>query len=58
MNETKPSDGNKQPYVAPKILRIDLAAEEVLAEGCKLSNGGTSFGASPCTLNSCAQAGS
>lgn len=48
----------KRSYEKPKLRVIDLAAEEVLAIGCKVSDGGMAFGASPCPANSCNQAGS
>jgi hypothetical protein len=48
----------KRPYERPKLRIIDLAAEEVLAVGCKVSDGGIAFGGSPCPANNCNQAGS
>lgn len=48
----------KEPYVKPVLRRIDLAAEEVLAVGCKTVTGPPApFGFS-CTANNCVQAGS
>ncbi len=50
--------GVKQPYEKPRLRAIDLAAEEVLAVGCKLDGGpGGPIGAS-CTASSCFAAGS
>ncbi len=48
----------RQPYEKPRFRTIDLAAEEVLAVGCKLDGGpGGPIGAS-CTAASCFAAGS
>ncbi len=48
----------RQPYEKPCFRTIDLAAEEVLAVGCKLDGGpGGPIGAS-CTASSCFAAGS
>ncbi len=48
----------KLPYEKPRFRTIDLAAEEVLAVGCKLDGGpGGPIGAS-CTASSCFSAGS
>lgn len=52
------SPGAKQPYEKPGFRTIDLAAEEVLAVGCKLDGGpGGPIGAS-CTASACFSAGS
>ncbi len=49
---------SRQPYVKPGFRTIDLAAEEVLAVGCKLDGGpGGPIGAS-CTASACFAAGS
>ena len=50
--------GEKKEYEKPKLRTIELAAEEVLAAGCKLIGGGFAFGVTPCTLGSCAGPGS
>ncbi len=48
----------RQPYQKPRFRTIDLAAEEVLAVGCKLDGGpGGPIGAS-CTASACFSAGS
>jgi hypothetical protein len=59
MSLTGHEEKNKENYDKPVLRTIELAAEEVLGLGCKLSTGGTAFG-SPinCTFNSCAGAGS
>ncbi len=52
------SPGARRPYEKPCFHTIDLAAEEVLAVGCKLDGGpGGPIGAS-CTASSCFSAGS
>ncbi|MEM7349307.1 MAG: hypothetical protein AAF657_00780 [Acidobacteriota bacterium] len=49
---------HRKPYEKPHLRTIDLAAEEVLAVGCKLDAGpGGPIGAS-CTAASCFAAGS
>lgn len=48
----------RRGYQKPHVRTIDLAAEEVLAVGCKLESGpGGPIGAS-CTASSCFAAGS
>ncbi len=50
--------GAKLRYEKPRLRAIDLAAEEVLAVGCKLDGGpGGPIGAS-CTASSCFAPGS
>jgi len=46
---------NKRPYKKPDVNAINLAAAEVLAEGCKQRLSGTAFGATPCAANNCAK---
>lgn len=46
------------PYEKPRLRIIELAAEEVLAIGCKIDGGGFSVGVSPCIANSCTGVGS
>ncbi len=59
MNRDKRTGNGKLPYRKPRLRRIRLAAEEVLAPGCKLSGGGSAVGApSNCIDNSCAGVGS
>jgi hypothetical protein len=48
----------KRPYEKPELRVVELAAEEVLAAGCKTSFSGTAVGAVPCTAGSCAGEGS
>lgn len=48
----------RRTYEPPQMRTIELAAEEVLAVGCKLASGGFAFGSTPCTLNNCSQPGS
>jgi len=48
----------KRPYEKPRLRTIELAAEEVLAAGCKTVGGGFAPLASPCLMNSCAGLGS
>ena len=49
----------KDVYQKPRLRTIELAAEEVLGVGCKLTSGGFASGAYPCFPgNNCSQAGS
>jgi len=54
----------KQEYTKPKLTAIELAADEILAVGCKLTtgigSGGTSNVGNPtsCTLTGCVGPGS
>ncbi len=46
-------------YEAPRLARVDLEAEEVLAIGCKLPRHSSAFGSrANCLVKSCATAGS
>jgi hypothetical protein len=60
MNENEPNQGcQKKPYEKPELRIIELAAEEVLAAGCKLSFGGSAFGSiGSCMGMNCAGPGS
>jgi hypothetical protein len=47
------------PYEKPKLTIIELAAEEVLAVGCKTASGGSAVGGGPtCMFRHCAGLGS
>lgn len=49
----------KEPYEKPRLRKIELAAEEVLAVGCKLQGSGSApLGPPPCVSNKCAGVGS
>ena len=48
----------KKAYEKPKLRTIELAAEEVLAAGCKLVSGGFAPMAVPCMANGCSGIGS
>lgn len=41
---------SKEAYEKPELLPIDLAAEEVLAIGCKLPSGSRNVGRPACGL--------
>lgn len=50
---------SKKPYEKPVLQVIELAAEEVLAAGCKTYTGGSAFGSiATCLGNGCAGPGS
>jgi hypothetical protein len=48
----------KQEYKKPRVIKIDLAAEEVLAVGCKMTGNQPAFNHLPCVTRSCATQGS
>ncbi len=49
----------KREYHKPQVIKIDLAAEEVLAVGCKMTGAFQSaFNQLPCVTRSCATLGS
>ncbi len=53
------SEEKKKVYEKPRLRIIELAADEVLATGCKLVSGGFAAGATPCFPgNGCAGEGS
>ena len=55
---TAPEQTRRRPYEKPRLHAIRLAADEVLAVGCKLDGGpGGPIGAN-CTSSSCFSAGS
>ena len=49
---------HRQAYAKPRLRIIDLAAEEVLAVGCKLEGGPGGPILPSCTASSCFAAGS
>jgi len=56
----KDSTKEKQVYEQPRLRRIELAAEEILAVGCKAVASGTAPGSPtpPCMIRNCAGKGS
>ena len=48
----------RKTYVKPGLRTIRLASEEVLAVGCKSSQGGFNVGGTPCMANNCVKKGS
>jgi len=54
MAETPEDKIARQPYAAPRLQVIELAAREVLAIGCKTMGGGNNAGIEPCPLGGCA----
>jgi hypothetical protein len=59
MKSDKDKEKAKQTYQKPKLRTIELAAEEVLAVGCKLVSGGSNFGSpTTCNVPSCSVEGS
>ena len=52
-------DNNKQSYEKPKLRMIELAADEVMATGCKtLGPAGSLKNGLPCASNQCSVKGS
>jgi hypothetical protein len=59
MKPEQEKEKNKRSYEKPMLRVIELAAEEVLAIGCKQATGATAFGnAVGCIANPCAAQGS
>lgn len=57
--DQKTSDSSKRRYEKPRLRVIELAADEVLAVGCKTDSGGTNVGPPTCvTTTYCLQSGS
>jgi hypothetical protein len=54
----KKKDVEKKPYARPRLRTVELAASEVLSEGCKTAAQSAPFGAPPCWSNSCNTEGS
>lgn len=44
MNDRQKEAAARQAYRKPQLRRVQLVAGEVLAEGCKLTNGGKNVG--------------
>lgn len=58
MNETTVRRGVKAPFEPPRLLAIELAAEEVLGNACKLDSQVATNDSQPCTITMCATRGS
>ena len=59
MQPEQTKEKKKRVYKKPRLRTIELAAEEVLAVGCKLASGGWASGDPvTCVGNGCASAGS
>lgn len=52
------AQNEKREYHPPRVIKIDLAAEEVLAVGCKMTGNQPAFNHLPCVTRSCATQGS
>jgi hypothetical protein len=59
MQPEQTGEKKKRVYKKPRLRTIELAAEEVLAVGCKLASGGEApLSEISCTANNCSGAGS
>jgi hypothetical protein len=59
MNEEREGKKGKRQYEKPALRAIELAAEEVLAVGCKtISSGSAPGGGPPCMIRNCSGRGS
>ena len=56
--EKKSKATAKKSYSKPALRTVELAASEVLSEGCKTAASSAPFGAPPCWSNSCNTEGS
>jgi len=57
MTQNKTSQ-KKKSYAPPVLRKVSLAADEVLAVGCKTNQGGFNVGGTPCMANKCVKNGS
>lgn len=57
MSQTNPIKP-KREYHKPQVIKIDLASDEVLAVGCKMTGNQPAFNHLPCVTRSCATQGS
>lgn len=57
MSPTNPNK-QKREYHKPQVIKIDLASDEVLAVGCKMTGNQPAFNHLPCVTRSCATQGS
>lgn len=48
----------KREYHRPQVIKIDLASDEVMAVGCKMTGNQPAFNRLPCVSRSCATQGS
>jgi hypothetical protein len=48
----------RRPYVAPRLRRIRLAADEIMAAGCKMASPSAGFQGSGCMTGGCFNNGS
>jgi hypothetical protein len=48
----------KREYHRPQVVKIDLASDEVMAVGCKMTGNQPAFNRLPCVSRSCATQGS
>ena len=51
-NVTKPGISRRKAYQAPRVAVVNLAAEEVMASGCKITSQ-NAIGTSTCLMGSC-----
>ncbi len=59
MKFDRSDDKSKKPYEKPTLRTIELAAEEVMAVGCKtITGGGGAPTATPCDVGACTINGS
>jgi hypothetical protein len=58
MTSKRDKKERKRTYEKPRLRTIELAAEEVLAIGCKILNGGFARDTTPCQGSGCVNVGS
>ena len=57
MDSVKKNANSKQVYERPKLRVIELAAEEVMATGCKVLVPALGVGGAPCASQACVTRG-
>ena len=58
MNDRNDTTSGKAPFEPPRLTVIDLAAQEVLANACKLNTRSTLPDTFICTITACSSYGS
>ena len=53
MKHDKSNVTERRPYEPPKLLLIELAADEVLADNCKTATGSTGMSPPSCIVSTC-----
>jgi hypothetical protein len=58
VNDKRSDEGTKVAFEPPRLVAIELAADEVLANACKLDVQTSALDSQPCSVTSCGYRGS